>query len=276
MPNDSVQPRSEEPTNTRLTRSNGPLGTSVPPKRIKDVEMDDGRHIRVNPFWVPLEEIPREAILNGRPGAVWHYSAVLSEEADNPGVLRYRVMLGSEELLTVMGRMDFLKLLGGLRKGALKQQRENPESAIEYPTQEGLKKSIDGLGHPTIAVDFKPNGMTKEGKAAVSGEFRYAPDLKLGTANDKSGRYMSEKARPARGDRDPGKIAEWGKMVAKSFSDHLDVSVAFEQIKTLSNPVAGHAAMLSSTIGRPNSSTARQARRPQTDPAAKGPNKRRR
>ncbi|MET7683635.1 hypothetical protein [Streptomyces sp. NPDC005423] len=244
MPKKAASSCAEQTGSDRLTRNNGPLGTAVPPKRIKPAELDDNGDIRVNPFFVPLGDIPREVILDGKPGAVWHFSAVLREDVNEPGVLRWGVTLGSEELLTAMGRMDFLKVLGGLRKGALKQQEENPGEEIKYPTQEDLKRNIDGLGHPTIAVDFKINGTTKSGDAAVSGEFRYDRNRNLGTANDKSGRYMSEKARPEKKDRDPEKIADWGRMVAEKFGEHLRVPVVFEQIKTVANPIAGQAMLL--------------------------------
>ncbi|GAA2631434.1 hypothetical protein [Streptomyces axinellae] len=268
MPETPGRSQADERNNRRLTRNNGPLGTSVLPKRAKDHELDDQGDIRVNPFLVPLEEIPREVILDGKPGAVWHFSAVLRGEPDNPDVLRWRVMLGSEELLTVMSRMDFLKVLGGLRKGALEEQKANPEEEIAYPTQEGLAKNISGLGHTTIAVDFKIHGATKAGKAALSGEFRYDPACNAGWINDKSGRYMSKRVRTKKTDRDPEKIAEWGQAVAKEFSDHLGIPVPFNQLKTSSNPVATPAAALQPTAARPSSSavTARPAKRPR-DPA---------
>lgn len=238
--------------------------------------MDDERRIRVNPFLVSLDEIPREVILDGKPGAVWHFTASLREDAANPGVLKWDVMLGSEELLTVMGRMDFLKVLGGMRKAANQQQRQDPDRRVEYPTQEDLKKGIDGLGHPTIAVDFKINGTTKEGKAAMSGEFRYDRSLNSGTANDKSGRFMSEKARPRKEDRDPEKIAEWGNVIAERFADHLRIPVTFEQLKTAANPVGGHASVLQPSVAGPAVSAARGARPPLTGAPATGGKRKRR
>ncbi|MEW1796912.1 MULTISPECIES: hypothetical protein [Streptomyces] len=220
--------------------------------------MDDERQVRVNPFLVSLDEIPREAILDGKPGAVWHFSATLREDADRPGVLDWQVMMGSEEALSVMGRMDFLKVLGGMRKAANQQQKEDPEQRIEYPTQEDLKKGIDGLGHPTIAVDFKIHGATKAGNAAMSGEFRYDPESRSARANDRSGRYMSKNHRPET-DKAPEKIAEWGEAIAKKFSDHLGIPVVFEQLKTLPNPLERNAATLQPSAAGLVSSTARQA-----------------
>ncbi len=257
-----MQSHPEEGGVRRTTRQN--LGRQLPPKRIKDRELDDGNYLRANPLLIPLDEIPREWIINGNKGAVWHYSAVQREDPDIPGVLRrWRVMLGSEQLLTVLGRKDFLKLLGSLRKGALKQQQENPEENIKYPTQRDLEKGIDGLGHTTIAVDFHKDGKAKRGAAAISGEFRYDPELEFGTANDKSGRFMSKGARPNERDRDPELVAKWGEEVAQAFSNHLRKPVVFDQIKTLSNPTAGHASRLQPTAGQPASSAARPALRTQ-------------
>lgn len=275
MPKNSASSHSEEPGSKRLTRNNGPLGTSIPPKRIKDEEMDDERQIRVNPFLVSLDEIPREVILDGKPGAVWHFTAALREEAARPGVLNWGVMLGSEEALTVMDRMDFLKVLGGMRKAANQQQKEDPDKTIDYPTQEDLTKGINGLGHPTIAVDFKIHGATKEGNAALSGEFRYDPKLNSGKVNDRSGRYMSKKHRPET-EKAPEKIAEWGEVIAKKFSEHLGIPVVFEQLKTLSNPVGSHASKLQPSAAGPAPSAARRAQQPQAGSAAKEVKKKRR
>ena len=276
MPKTPGRSQADEQDSRRLTRNNGPLGTSVLPKRAKDRELDDQGDIRVNPFLVPLEEIPREVILIGKPDAVWHFSAVLRAEPDNPDVLRWRVMLGSEELLTVMGRMDFLKLLGSLRKGAVEQQKADPGAEVKYPTQKDLEKKISGLGHTTIAVDFKIHGTTKAGKAALSGEFRYDPVRRVGWVNDKSGRYMSDKVRTNKADRDPEKIAEWGETVAKAFSDRLGIPVTFRQLKTSSNPVAAPVAALRPTAGPAASSgAARQAKR-LPEPSAANTAKRRR
>ncbi|MET9555004.1 hypothetical protein [Streptomyces sp. NPDC006645] len=270
MPENSGPSRSEETGDRRLTRNNGLLGTSLPPKRIKAEEKDDEHQIRVNPFWVPLDEIPPEVILDGKAGAVWHFSATLREESARPGVVDWGVMLGSEEALTVMGRMDFLKVLGGMRQAANRQREEDPETETDYPSQEDLAKGIHGLGHPTIAVEFKIHGVTKVGKAALSGEFRYDPALGSGRLNDKSGRYMSKSHRPET-EKAPEKIAEWGQVIAKKFSDHLGIPVAFEQLKTLPNPVGG----LASTLRPPAvpaaghaSAAARQTRQPRTDAAA--------
>lgn len=238
--------------------------------------MDDDGQLRVNPFLVPLREIPREVILDGKPGAVWHFTATLREDPANPGVLKWGVMLGSEEASTVMSRMDFLKVLGGMRKAANQQQRRDPDRRVEYPTQEDLKKWIDGLGHPTIAVAFKINGKTKVGEGAHSGEFRYNRILNSGTTNDKSGRYMSEKARPRKEDRDPGRIAEWGEAVAEVFADHLRVPVTSEQLKTAANPVGGHASALQPSAAGPAASAARGDRPPLTGAPATGGKRKRR
>ncbi|MFF0516871.1 hypothetical protein [Streptomyces sp. NPDC004250] len=248
----------------------------MPPKRIKEGEKDDEGQIRVNPFLVSLDEMPPEAILDGKPGAVWHFSASLREDAANPGVLKWDIMVGSENPLTVMRRMDFLKVLGGMRKAANQQQRKAPERRVEYPTPEDFKKSIDGLGHPTIAVAFKIHGTTKEGRAAMSGEFRYDRTLNSGAVNDKSGRYMSEKARPKKTDRDPEKVAEWGKMIAKMFAERLQVPVIFEQLKTADNPVGSHASTLQPPAARPASTAAQGGRHPRAvAPTARSKRKRR-
>ncbi|GAA4788305.1 hypothetical protein [Streptomyces ziwulingensis] len=234
-----------------------PFGPLVPPKRIKDVEYDDGQRLRVNPLFVPLEQVPPQWILQGEPDAVWHYSTVLRDTAENPGVGEWRVMLGSEQVSSVIPQSQVDDLVSAVRA----YREAHPEKNIAPLTEEDLRRSMDGIGHPSIAVDFDADGKTREGKAALSGEFHFDPASRSGTVNDRSGRYMSDKARPNPADRNPAEIAEWGAEVARVFSAHLGVPISFEQIKTLpkgpeepknpkaiDNPTAVHTAALQPAV----------------------------
>jgi hypothetical protein len=223
--------------------------------------------VRVNPLWVPLEEVPREWLLNGRKGAVWHYSVV---EDDNG---KDRVMLGSEELLTVVTQEQFDDLLAGMQEAFRRQQKRQPWKKTKDLTAEDLRKAINGQGHPTIAVRFTSDGRTVQGAAKVSGEFRYDPERELGVVNDRSGRYMSKKVRPS---AQPEEVAVWGENAAGEFRKHLKVDVVFEQIKTSADPpaiptIAKHAKALQPT-GNSNTTTDSygnsSARTPGTAPGA--------
>ncbi|MEV1321006.1 hypothetical protein AB0J14_33560 [Micromonospora arborensis] len=172
-------------------------GVVVKPKRVKPGELADGR-VRLNPVWYRLADFP-PAFLE-RKDARWHYTV------DADGEIR----IGTEEIRTVLDDEEWQQLLTGMRRldGEL--------------TLEGLKASLDGQGHPTIAAGFVGPGDTEERPARVSGEFGWNAVTGRWEANDKSGRYMSEKVRS---DLNPDNLMRWVSNVAGRMAARLGVEV---------------------------------------------------
>ncbi|CAL9588120.1 hypothetical protein SUDANB145_05169 [Streptomyces sp. enrichment culture] len=228
-----------------------PFGPAVPPKRIKDNERDDQNDVRVNPLWIPLDEMPRSWVTEGREGAVWLYSAVPCEDPGQPDAGRWRVTMGSEEIFTVLPKEVVDDLLSAVRN----LRAERPDDNIPELTEDSLRAGMQDLGHPTVAVKFNADGTTAAGEAALSGEFRFYPEQGRAEINDKSGRYMSKAARPDPRDREPARVAEWGEALAREFEARLDVPVTFRQTKTLAaHPVEPLALHTAAALGQPGTS----------------------
>jgi hypothetical protein len=200
-------------------------GVLVAAKKVKQVEQDAGG-VRVNPLWYRLEDFPRELLL-GRPGSVWHYSV----GADGA------ISIGSEELISVVQEREWEELLAGILRrdpGAVRPEAIRPEVLAEFQEDhpgeplpqtpmEVLKFLMNGLGHPTIALDFGELGMAVEAPGRVSGELVWNAESRRWEVNDKSGRYMSKKVRP---DVDPGDSLRWLGNVARRIGEHFGVEVA--------------------------------------------------
>ncbi|GAA2267382.1 hypothetical protein GCM10010415_35610 [Streptomyces atrovirens] len=188
------------------------FGDPVLPKRIKDEERDRDGDVRLNPLWVPLDEVDPDLLITGNRDAVWLYTVT------DDG----RVILGTEDLSGIVTPEQFDALLAGMRE---------KDSDL---TAESLRKTLDGLGHTGIAAGFVDDGgetagRTLPGRSRVSGEFRWSAKLRSWVVNDKSGRYMSETVRP---DLDAAEAAGWLTNVAALFSDRLGVVVRTDQVKT--------------------------------------------
>ncbi|MFE5238788.1 MULTISPECIES: lonely Cys domain-containing protein [unclassified Streptomyces] len=187
------------------------FGEQVAPKRVKDEERDAAGDVRVNPLWVPLDEVDPDLLVTGSKDAVWIYTVT----GDG------RVLLGSEQPSAIVTPEQFDALLTGMR-------RVTPEL-----TADQLRSQLDGLGHTGIAADFGGKGRTVPGPSRVSGEFRWNAERGRWTVNDKSGRYMSESVRPG---LDPAVAAGWLERVAGLFTDRLGVRVVPDQVKTSAAP----------------------------------------
>ncbi|CAL9330645.1 hypothetical protein SUDANB6_00065 [Streptomyces sp. enrichment culture] len=188
------------------------FGTPVLPKRIKDEERDQDGDVRLNPLWVPLDEVDPDLLITGSRDAVWLYTVT------DDG----RVVLGTEDLSGIITPEQFGALLAGMRE-------KDPGL-----TEKALRKALDGLGHTGIAAGFADDGgetagRTLPGRSRVSGEFRWSGKLRSWVVNDKSGRYMSEAVRPG---LDAAEAADWLANVAALFSDRLGVVVRTDQVKT--------------------------------------------
>ncbi|MGX1267309.1 hypothetical protein RKD18_000503 [Streptomyces phaeoluteigriseus] len=192
------------------------FGDSVLPKRIKDEERDRDGDVRLNPLWMPLDEVDPDLLITGNRDAVWLYTVT------DDG----RVILGTEDLSGIITPEQFDALLAGMRE-------KDPGL-----TAESLRKTLDGLGHTGIAAGFVDDGgraadaaagRTLPGRSRVSGEFRWSAKLRSWVVNDKSGRYMSESVRPG---LDAADAADWLTNVAALFSDRLGVVVRTDQVKT--------------------------------------------
>ncbi|MFE7810861.1 lonely Cys domain-containing protein [Streptomyces sp. NPDC057433] len=193
------------------------FGAPVLPKRVKDEERDQDGDVRLNPLWVPLDEVDPHLLITGNRDAVWLYTVT------DDG----RVVLGTESLSGIVTQEQFDALLAGMRE-------RDPEL-----TAQALREALDGLGHTGIAAGFadagpaadgeKKAGRTLPGRSRVSGEFRWNAKLGSWVVNDKSGRYMSDSVRPG---LDAEEAADWLANVAALFSDRLGVVVRTDQVKT--------------------------------------------
>ncbi|WP_446046310.1 hypothetical protein [Streptomyces olivaceus] len=276
----------------------GPLiltSASGVPERIKAHELDDGgpgklkgadedeearnrgRRLRVNPLLRPLDDIPPDWILKGREGAVWLYSAVFRpDDPDKPETARWQIMLGSEELLTVIPEETYDYLMSYSATYAARERVKYPNKEARVLTRkdiDDLKEGMNKLGHPTITVEYEKTGQTVEGRGAQSGEFRYFPQQREGEANDKSGRYMSPKVRGALGlPTDPADVRKWGLEVAAALEDKLGVPVRFNQVKTA--PKQPHEAIAAHTTTLLPKGGARRAEAPPGQSAAASRNRR--
>ncbi|WP_143652758.1 OTU domain-containing protein, partial [Streptomyces sp. 13-12-16] len=188
------------------------FGDSVLPKRVKDEERDQDGDVRLNPLWVPLDEVDPDLLITGNRDAVWLYTVT------DDG----RVILGTEDLSGIITPEQFDALLAGMRE-------KDPGL-----TADSLRKALDGLGHTGIAAGHvapgeENAGRTLPGRSRVSGEFRWNAELRSWVVNDKSGRYMSETVRPG---LDAAEAADWLTNVAALFSARLGVVVRTDQVKT--------------------------------------------
>lgn len=188
------------------------FGAPVRPKRVKDEERDQDGDVRLNPLWVPLDEVDPGLLITGNRDAVWLYTVT------DDG----RVILGTEGLSAIVTPEQFDALLAGMLQ-------KDPDL-----TAEALRATLDGLGHTGIAAAFADDGgeapgRTLPGRSRVSGEFRWSAELRSWVVNDKSGRYMSETVRP---DLDAAEAADWLINVAALFSARLGVVVRTDQVKT--------------------------------------------
>ncbi|BFO15496.1 hypothetical protein SHKM778_18840 [Streptomyces sp. KM77-8] len=188
------------------------FGDPVLPKRIKDEERDRSGDVRLNPLWVPLEEVDPDLLITGNRDAVWLYTVTDDGQ----------VILGTEALSGIITPEQFDALLAGMRE-------KDPDL-----TARSLREALDGLGHTGIAAGFVAGGeadagRTLPGRSRVSGEFRWSAERGSWVVNDKSGRYMSETVRPG---LDAAEAAGWLTNVAALFSARLGVVVRTDQVKT--------------------------------------------
>lgn len=181
------------------------------PKRVKDEELDADREVRINPLWIPLDDIDPDLLLAGGRDAVWIYT--VTPEG--------RILLGSEKPSDVLPADQFDALLAGVRT-------RHPET-----TAEELRRTVDGLGHTGIAARFRSDGRLDPGASRVSGEFLWSEELGSWTVNDKSGRYMSKVVRP---DLPPERAAHWLENVAALFTERLGFTVRPVQVKFAAAP----------------------------------------
>jgi hypothetical protein len=218
----------EVPEGTDLDHEYGPL---VPPKRVKDEEADSEGFPRVNPVLYRLSELPREVLL-GHTEAQWHYAV------DADGDIR----IGSEQLGQMLSDEELLDQYANYHNGA------RPE--IGHPAVQEFRDRIDGQGHPTIAVEFTDSGTVANAapSARVSGEIGWNDEAQRWEANDKSGRYMSEKVRSS---PDPDDIQRWIGNVADRLSRRLGVPVTPTLLKHAppTNPPAASGDLLGPEVG---------------------------
>ncbi|WP_218924466.1 hypothetical protein [Streptomyces sp. st140] len=176
-------------------------GDSVAPKRVKPEEHDGEGDVRVNPLWIPLDDVDPDLLVTANPDTVWIYT--VTEDG--------QILLGSEQPSGIITPEQFDALLAGMR------------SVAPDLTADGLRKDLDGLG------GFGEFGRSEPGMSRGSGEVRWSPELKQWTVNDKLSRYKSESVRPGLGpDVAAGRLRE----VAELLTERLGMRVVPEQVKT--------------------------------------------
>jgi hypothetical protein len=200
------------------------FGIPVPPKHIKDRELDDIGDVRYNALWAPLREI-RPSLLTADRNVTWTYS--VAEDG--------RVILGSEKPSVIVGEEQLADLVSGMREKDTELAAMTPEQA-----KQALLEKLDGVGHVSLVVGSAPDGRAIPGRGRVSGEFRWSEELGSWTVNDKSGRYMSSKVRR---DLTSSDAARWLANVAMQFSDHLGIDVRPRQLRTAPDPRDHHDAV---------------------------------
>ncbi|MFF4653506.1 hypothetical protein [Streptomyces sp. NPDC001380] len=183
------------------------FGPAVPPKRVKPEERYPlSGTVRPNPLWTRLEDLD-PARLTASEDAVWLFT--VTEAGD--------VVLGSEKVTGILTPEEFDQLHAGIR-------RREPDL-----TADQLRARLDGLGHTGLALHFTDDTPHNEGRARVSGEFRWSPEHRSWAVNDKSGRYMSTQVRPG---VDPRDAARWLANAAQLLSAHIGAPVAAVQTKS--------------------------------------------
>lgn len=189
-------------------------GDSVAPKRVKPEERDGEGDVRVNPLWIPLDDVDSDLLVTANPDTVWIYT--VTEDG--------QILLCSEQPSGIITPEQFDALLAGMR------------SVAPDLTADGLRKDLDGLGHTGIAARFGESGRSEPGMSRGSGEVRWSPELKRWTVNDKLSRYRSESVRPGLGlDVAAGRLRE----VAELLTERLGVRVVPEQVKTATAAPSG-------------------------------------
>ncbi|WP_367572055.1 hypothetical protein [Streptomyces globisporus] len=189
-------------------------GDSVAPKRVKPEERDGEGDVRVNPLWIPLDDVDSDLLVTANPDTVWIYA--VTEDG--------QILLCSEQPSGIITPEQFDALLAGMR------------SVAPDLTADGLRKDLDGLGHTGIAARFGESGRSEPGMSRGSGEVRWSPELKRWTVNDKLSRYRSESVRPGLGlDVAAGRLRE----VAELLTERLGVRVVPEQVKTATAAPSG-------------------------------------
>ncbi|MFD8524615.1 hypothetical protein ACFV2D_32000 [Streptomyces capillispiralis] len=173
-------------------------GYAVEATRIHPQELDRQGQLRLNPLWMPLEELKLD--ISNR-NAVWLYA--VNEWG--------QVSLGVQRVDTVITReqLDHMAIGMGSRQDGL--------------TQESLLAAMSGLGHPTVAARFdEETGDLVRDHARISGEFRWSKSKKSWIVSDNSGRYMGPENRQGFSDEDR---MHWLTSVAGDFSRHLGIEV---------------------------------------------------
>ncbi|HEV7935883.1 MAG TPA: ADP-ribosyltransferase [Actinomadura sp.] len=232
-PRSDERPPADRPTYSTVSETarvdpDHDFGPPVAPQRARATEMD-GRNVRLNPLWVPLEEMS-PSLLTGDRNSVWLYT--VTEDL--------RVLLGSEQPSAIMSEGQLTDLVAGLREKDPQLREMDLDQA-----RRSVIQWLDGQGHLGIAARFAADGRTGPGPSRVSGEFRWNEASRSWMVDDNSGRYMSEEVR---GGLDSVDAARWVGNVAKRFSEHLGMEVRPElfniafvrPIRDSSGRVVGH------------------------------------
>ncbi|MEE6176794.1 WXG100-like domain-containing protein [Mycobacterium sp. 050134] len=231
---DRIAPHAETPITGRVAgevRDEGALAGAVPrvPDRLPvdvDLDYEYGRLVeaswvkpgekdgqtdspRINPVWYRLSDMPPEVLLF-HTDAKWHYGV------DAEGHIR----IGSAELGAMLSVEELTE-----------QYRYHHQGQLPSTEQlEQFRKSIDGQGHPTIAVEFGDLGQRIDGlpQSRVSGEIVWNRAANRWEVNINSGRYMRGSrawARTRRPRPSDTEIHRWLGNVAARLSAHLGVPV---------------------------------------------------
>ncbi len=196
------------PGDVDLDHQYGPL---VGPSWIKPEEKDEKKEMRINPVWYRLSDMPPE-VMSLHTDAKWHYTV----DADG------HIRIGSAELGTMLSTEELTQQYGYHHRG----QQPTAEQLEEF------RQGLNGLGHPTIAVEFGAHGQIANGnrqpRARISGEIIWNHATKTWEINYNSGRYMRGKRtwsmtrKPTPTDE---QIRRWLDNVAARLTTHLGTQV---------------------------------------------------
>ncbi len=169
--------------------------------RGSEVDPRQASTVRLNPTWYSLDEFP-PALLTEYPAAVWLWLV------DRHGTIR----LGLED---VPEEVPLFRHHGW---------SQAPDDGLAEHDAAWDIRSLGGIGHPTLAVEFGPSGSVLPGppSARIGGELQRSPARGVWTLTDGSGRYGQRRAEH----HSPSVLAGWLVRVARQFAIHLDVPVA--------------------------------------------------
>lgn len=169
------------------------------PGDIYEEERADDGSLRVNPAWYKLEDFPPDLLVKDI-NVRWIYTV------DEDG----EIALGRDQMV-----------LNERQVASLAAAMHEKDPSI---TGDKLHDKLTGLGHPTVAVGFDPDGRTRVGSARISGELWWNEDETRFEINEDSGRYMHPEVRS---ETDRVSSDRFARQVAKRMTQRFGTEVYY-------------------------------------------------